>query len=379
MIGVALKGLLGRKLRAILTAFAIVLGVAMISGAFVLTDTLGKSFDGIYQDSYKSTDAVITLEGRRSRPSDGEHGGPGLLGRRARPRSQSLPGVRLAQGTIEDEARLVDTNGKPIGNDGRRHRGRRRPADRSEPQSDQARQRALARRATVRSRSTGRPPTSTSFAIGQTVGAFGDGPLAQYRISGIVRFGVGRTRSAARRSRCSTSRRRRRCSTSAASSTLIRVGAKNGVTDAELVSADPPAALRDDAGEDGRRRRPRRTARRRRKGMSVFKYFLLGFGGIALFVGGFVIANTLAITVAQRMRELATLRTLGASRRQVLGSVVARVAGHRPARLDRRAVPRARDRRRAHGDPRGDRRRAARRQPRLRRRGRSSSASASAR
>ena len=60
MIGVALKGLLGRKLRATLTAFAIVLGVAMISGAFVLTDTLGKSFDGIYADSYKATDAVIS-------------------------------------------------------------------------------------------------------------------------------------------------------------------------------------------------------------------------------------------------------------------------------------------------------------------------------
>ena len=60
MIGVALKGLLGRKLRATLTAFAIVLGVAMISGAFILTDTLGKSFDGIYEESYKATDAVIS-------------------------------------------------------------------------------------------------------------------------------------------------------------------------------------------------------------------------------------------------------------------------------------------------------------------------------
>ena len=49
MIGVALKGLLGRKLRATLTAFAIVLGVAMISGTFVLTDTLSKSLDGIYR------------------------------------------------------------------------------------------------------------------------------------------------------------------------------------------------------------------------------------------------------------------------------------------------------------------------------------------
>ena len=58
------------------------------------------------------------------------------------------------------------------------------------------------------------------------------------------------------------------------------------------------------------------------QGMSIMKYLLLGFGGIALFVGSFVIANTLAITVAQRMRELATLRTLGASRRQVLKSVL---------------------------------------------------------
>ena len=57
-------------------------------------------------------------------------------------------------------------------------------------------------------------------------------------------------------------------------------------------------------------------------GLKFIKYFLLGFGGIALFVGSFVIANTLAITVAQRMREFATLRTLGASRRQVLGSVL---------------------------------------------------------
>ena len=57
-------------------------------------------------------------------------------------------------------------------------------------------------------------------------------------------------------------------------------------------------------------------------GLNIIKYALLGFAGIALFVGSFVIANTLAITVAQRMRELATLRTLGASRRQVLGSVI---------------------------------------------------------
>ena len=58
------------------------------------------------------------------------------------------------------------------------------------------------------------------------------------------------------------------------------------------------------------------------EGLKFITYFLLGFGGLALFVGAFVIFNTLSITVAQRSREFATLRTLGASRRQVLRSVV---------------------------------------------------------
>ena len=56
--------------------------------------------------------------------------------------------------------------------------------------------------------------------------------------------------------------------------------------------------------------------------IAIVRKFMLAFGGLALFVGGFVIFNTLSTTVAQRTRELATLRTLGASRRQVLGSVL---------------------------------------------------------
>ena len=67
MIGVALKGLLGRKLRAALTAFAIVLGVAMISGS-LLADTLDNILDGVYSESYKTSDAVISSE-ERSTPA----------------------------------------------------------------------------------------------------------------------------------------------------------------------------------------------------------------------------------------------------------------------------------------------------------------------
>ena len=57
---VALKGLWWRRGRAALTAFAVVLGVAMVSGTFVLTDTINKAFDAIFQDSYSKTSAVIS-------------------------------------------------------------------------------------------------------------------------------------------------------------------------------------------------------------------------------------------------------------------------------------------------------------------------------
>src|SRR3954471_20403901 len=59
MIAVALKGLAARKLRAVLTALAVVIGVSMVSGTFVLTDTMQKSFDGLFTASYDKTDAVI--------------------------------------------------------------------------------------------------------------------------------------------------------------------------------------------------------------------------------------------------------------------------------------------------------------------------------
>ena len=102
---------------------------------------------------------------------------------------------------------------------------------------------------------------------------------------------------------------------------LIRVGADDGLTEVTLVERLKPhvaSTLVINTAEAQATSDSKQT----QDGLSLFKFILLGFGGIALFVGSFVIANTLAITVAQRMRELATLRTLGASRRQVLGSVV---------------------------------------------------------
>jgi putative ABC transport system permease protein len=158
------------------------------------------------------------------------------------------------------------------------------------------------------------------FQIGGSVGAFADGPVRTYTVSGIVRFGSadsvgGQTISVFDLPTA------QRLFDKQGKLDLIRVQANEGVSDAELLEQIRPllsATTQVKTAED----QASSDSEDSQSLVKVMKYFLLGFGGIALFVGSFVIANTLSITVAQRMRELATLRTLGASRRQVLGSVV---------------------------------------------------------
>ena len=102
----------------------------------------------------------------------------------------------------------------------------------------------------------------------------------------------------------------------------ISISAKDGTSSAELVRAVSPLIPASLQVKDSAKQADQ-DAKELDSSMSIVKYFLLGFGGIALLVGAFVIFNTLSITVAQRTREFATLRTLGGSRKQVMRSVVA--------------------------------------------------------
>jgi putative ABC transport system permease protein len=315
MIGVALKGMLGRKLRAALTAFAIVLGVAMISGAFVLTDTLGNSLDSVLNESYKATDAVISSE-EAIDTGDTTPEAPAfaadVLGK-----VESLPSVRLAQGSIDDEARLVDESGDPIGRTG--------SAVGVDPSADQSLN-PLQLVAGEWPRDEGQVAIDKTtaekqhFEVGETVGAYADGPVQKYRVSGIVRFGSVDSIGGATITVFDLATAQRLFDKQGKFD-LIRVQAKEGVSDAELLRQIRPL-LSETTQVKSAAEQASSDSEETQAGLNIMKYFLLGFAGIALFVGGFVIANTLAITVAQRMRELATLRTLGASRRQVLGSVV---------------------------------------------------------
>src|SRR5215831_8073134 len=114
MTSVALKGLLGRKTRSILTGLAIVLGVAMISGTYVLTDTIKKAFNTALSASYGQTDAVISgqeiVKGANATPTVPTS----LLGK-----VQALPDVSAAAGGyLFDSVELVDRSGKAIASGG---------------------------------------------------------------------------------------------------------------------------------------------------------------------------------------------------------------------------------------------------------------------
>src|SRR4051794_13479597 len=120
MNSVALKGLAGRKLRALLTALAIVLGVAMVSGTYVLTDTIRSAFDQIFAGSYKNTAAVITGKSTVQFAQSGSPTVPASL----LVKVKGLDDVQTATGQIfnlndsSDTGKLIGRNGKPLGSSG---------------------------------------------------------------------------------------------------------------------------------------------------------------------------------------------------------------------------------------------------------------------
>src|SRR5512133_1875779 len=115
MIRAELRGLFGRKLRTVLTMIAIVLGVAMVSGTFVLTDSIDKAFGSIFTDARKGSDAVIT--GKAATSTNSGSSAP-TLPASLLPKVRGLSDVAAAEGNVSGEAHLIGSNNKAIVNGG---------------------------------------------------------------------------------------------------------------------------------------------------------------------------------------------------------------------------------------------------------------------
>jgi putative ABC transport system permease protein len=319
VIGVTLKGLLGRKLRAALTAVAVVLGVSMISGTYVLTDTIKAAFSTVFTQVYKNSDAVIS-----GKSAIGGNQQDGLtvpsIPQSLLPRVRALPDVAVAEGGVNDEAKIVSDKGKVIGNGGAPNL-----AFSVDPKGDQRFNPLVLRH--------GRWPvgpheiaidektaSSNDFRLGETIGIIARGPIERFKLVGTTEFGGVTSLGGATMTIFDLPTAQRLFDKEGKLDT-IGIASKEGVSPDKLVAEvqpllPPTAQVR--TGEQEAQEQTNDT----NGFLDILQYFLLAFGFVALFVGAFVIANTMGITVAQRMRELATLRTLGATRRQVYWSVV---------------------------------------------------------
>jgi putative ABC transport system permease protein len=319
---VTIKGLLAHKLRFVLTAVAVMLGVAFLSGTLVLTDTISRTFDNLFADVNKGTDAYV-------RSAQSLSSGFGGAARRQRgrvpasllPEIESVPGAAAAQGNLQFYAQLVDKKGDAIGN----------------PQQgaptfgfNWGTVKALN---PYRLEPGGHPPQGNQvvidaasakdagFKVGDTITILTQGPPGQYEISGIARFGDA---------------------DSAAGSTAALFDTPTAQTitgaadqfDSIAVVADPGVsqpALKDRIASklDNKAYQvltgtqiTKENQSDIKNALQFFNVALLVFALIALFVGTFIIFNTFSIVVAQRLREMALLRAIGASGRQVLASVL---------------------------------------------------------
>ncbi len=312
MIRFAVRGIAGRKLRTALTAIAVVLGVAMVSGTFVLTDSIDKAFDAIFSEVYSGTDATITGK----TPFDVTQGQgsvvppfPDTLTATV----AALPTVADAIGGVGGDAQLIGDDGKAIVFGGAPNLGF--SVDPTKPEFNTL---------TLEGGSWPGPnevvidvatASKKNLEVGDEIGVQAQGPVQRLRISGFVKFGSVDTIGGATLAGFDLATAQRLFD-KVGELDQIRVAAKQGVTSAELVADIEtvlPAGTQVRTGEE----QAAEDAEDTNEFISFLRYFLLAFGVIALFVGAFVIVNSLSITIAQRTRELATLRTLGASRRQV--------------------------------------------------------------
>ncbi len=316
----ALRGLLSRKLRTGLTALAIVLGVAMISGTFVLTDSIDRAFDRIFTDIRQGSNAVIS---GKSAFDLGDQTGvtEPTFDESLLPEVRALPSVAEAEGSVDSETtQLIDEDGKVIqfGLGGAPNLGFSiaNPESRFNPLSLVEGSWPPPNQVIIDQETASRKGLEPGDRIGVQV----EGPVQQFVISGVMQFSSGLTIGGATLAGFDLPTAQR-VFEKEGQLDEIAVAAKPGVEDSELVREIEeilPAGVQVVSASE----QIQSDAAETNEFIDFLRIFLLVFGFVALFVGSFVIANSLSITIAQRTRELATVRMLGASRLQVLGSII---------------------------------------------------------
>jgi putative ABC transport system permease protein len=313
---VTLRGLFAHKLRLALTALAIVLGVTFISGTFVLTDTLNNTFSSLFTSVYSRIDFQVRGVAQFG---SGESATRNPLPESVLARVQNVPGVAAASGQVEGYAQFVARDGKPISSTV----GTVGLGWDTNPQ--------LSSLHLI----SGNTPTASDdvvmdagtaknygFSAGQQVRILSaSSKSAQtFTITGIAQFGTADNLAGATLAAFTLPTAQRLVGETGLFD-FIDVIAKPGA-DKAAVQRSIAQALPSDAEVVTGQTVINEEQTVVSQALSSLNTVLLIFALISLFVGAFTIFNTFSIIVGQRTRELALLRVVGASRGQVLRSVL---------------------------------------------------------
>ena len=312
MVKVALKGLAARKRRALTLIIAVFLGVGLTSGGYVLTDTINQSFEEIFEVSFEGTDVAITP--REIVKQDDQE--PPPFSEDLIDRVEGVEGVEKAEGSIFSLGRIVDEEGDSIGSefapnfvasvstepfDALTYEEGRRP----EADDEAALDPTTAERA--------------GFELGDTIGVVGDRDLQRYELVGIAKLGETDFGGAA--AVTLTLPEAQSVANKDGKLDQISIAVSEGTSPAEVRNRLRPLLPSNVDVRTGEQTVAGETEEIK-EDLQFLTIALLVFAGVAVVVGGFLIFNTFSITIAQRIREFGMLRTLGASRRQILVAVI---------------------------------------------------------
>lgn len=323
MLKVSLRNLLVNKLRLFLTVTAVTVGVAFVSGTYVLSDTMVKAFDELYTGLSAGTDVVVRSEPAFEADVTTNGGAVAPLDDEMVDTVAAVPGVDLAQGSVFGFAIIIDPDGEAIQPGGAPTFGTNVGGD-ERMMGDVSFREGRAPSGPHEMAIDARTVEKAGFAIGDSVDVVFEEGRGTFTLVGVVGFGetdsiLGATLAG--------------FDLPTAQSVLGKEGvvdevdvlAEDGVSSRELrdriseVLPDGVEALTgEQVADDG--------TDAVQDAMGIFTTVLLVFAGVALLVGSFVIWNTFNVLVAQRRREVALLRAVGASRRQVLTGVLVEAA-----------------------------------------------------
>lgn len=317
MFKAALKNVLAHKLRMFLTGFSIILGVSFVSGTYIFTDSISSTFDNLFSDVYSGTDVTVrsALDDELSVNARREPFSESVL-----PTVSAVDGVRVAEPEVNGFAQLIDKEGNPVGGQGPPSLGF---SWTEEPSLNPLKI----------NEGDGRAPTAAgeividkataennNFSVGDTVKVLFNGPSEEFVIVGIATFGDAESLAGASLSAFELETAQRVFGFEDTYS-AINIAAVEGVSSEQLqerISQVIPDNLEAVTGEQ----QTSEQLDELNQGLGFINTALLAFAGIAIFVGSFIIQNTFRVIVAQRSKELALLRAIGASKFQVMRLVV---------------------------------------------------------